>query len=114
MFAFLPVTDLAKMLAALEPMIGKAHAMPATACWKSTPTGQTIYLKEKEGGWVFIAREPRRPGRRAGRSDGMLKGLQEQYDLAVRVSVANIPPIPPNDDDADPDGHPVGHAADGR
>jgi hypothetical protein len=91
MFAFLPVKDLDKMLSALEPQIGKPGDA-GDGVLEIVADEQTIYLKEKDG-WLFIARSPDLLADAPADPLKLLDGLAEQYDLGIRISVANIPPM---------------------
>lgn len=89
MFGFVPVTDLKKVLAALpgEPSDAGDGVMEIQA------NNQTMYVQEKEGGWAFIAKSPDILANTPADPVQLLDGLHEQYDLAVRVSVSNVPPM---------------------
>lgn len=90
MFAFLPVKDLDKLLSALEPQIGKPSDA-GDGVLEIVADEQTLYLKQKDG-WVFIARSPDVLASVPADPLKLIAGLTKQYDLGVRVSVANIPP----------------------
>lgn len=91
LFAFVPVTDFKKLLTALEPMVGGANDAGG-GVWEIQVQNQMLYLKENPAGWVFIARNPDVLASTPADPIKALGGLHEKYDLAVRVSVANLPP----------------------
>jgi len=87
---FVPVTDLQKLLDLLEESDIKAEDAGDGVFQVETPA-KTVFVKEK-GGWALFADSS---GGLADAPDdpvAMLGGLHEKYDLAVRVSIKNIPP----------------------
>jgi hypothetical protein len=85
---FVPVTDLAKLLKSLEPVIGTTEAKDGV--YEIDAGGRTLYLKQV-GDWAFasissdgLANLPEKPLEALG-------GLQDEYDLGIRLTVKNIP-----------------------
>jgi hypothetical protein len=87
---FLPVTDLAKLLKSLEPLIGPVEAKDGI--YEVSVGGQTLYLKQA-GDWAFgsisedgLANLPKDPLKDVA-------GLNEEYDVGVRATIKNIPEV---------------------
>ena len=89
MYAFVPVTDLKQLLTLAEPVIGKPSDL-GDGVLEIEAKNQTIYMVEK-GGWAFLAKTPDVLASTPADPLTILEGLNEQYDLAVRISVKNIP-----------------------
>lgn len=87
--AFLPVSDLKQLLDALAVLVGEA--VDAGDDVYEIKRGQNTYFITQKGKWAYVAQRkddlesvPANPLKKLG-------GLEKQYDLAVSVSVQNIP-----------------------
>ncbi len=89
--AFIPVTDLKKLLAALEPWIGKATEASKDIL-EIHVQNQTFYVAQRDG-WAFVAMAPEYLGNMPKDPLKVLGGLHESYNLGVRALVKNVPPL---------------------
>jgi hypothetical protein len=86
--AFVPVSDLKKLLASLTPILGAARDA-GQGVFEIEFESETFYAKEANG-WALIC------DRRAGLADfpadptTLIAGLG-QYDVAIRASIKNLP-----------------------
>ncbi len=89
--AFLPVTDLKKLLSAIEPLGVKSRSLPNGASELAFPVGLPLYAKQK-GDWTVVSSSP--AGLDAAPDDPIpwLGGVDKRYDVAVQVLLKNIPP----------------------
>jgi len=87
--AFVPVSDFAAVKRKLEESVGELQDIGAGA-WKLT-LQRELFLKE-QGGWVFASDRVDRLANLPQDPAQMLAGLSQEYDLAVRVNVQQIPP----------------------
>jgi hypothetical protein len=87
--AFVPVTDLRKLLDALESTFGKASDVGDDVYEIERDTG-SLFIKQK-GKWAFVSRHKNALEDLPVDPLKQLRGLDEQYDLALRVNVQNIP-----------------------
>jgi hypothetical protein len=87
--AFLPVTDLSKLGAALKPLLGQAEDI-GDGVYKVNAQKKPLYVKEKDG-WAFLADKPEQLVRLPADPAGLLAGMNTRYDAAVRILAANIP-----------------------
>jgi len=88
-YAFVPVTDLKQLLGALQPMVGDP-ADAGNGVLKIDSDGQPLFLKEQSG-WVFVSTSPEMLASTPADPVPLLGGLNESYDLAVRITLANLP-----------------------
>ncbi|NQT41168.1 MAG: hypothetical protein HQ581_26990 [Planctomycetes bacterium] len=107
--AFLPITDLSKLIEAMEasPLAASDEAKMVIGMLKPIaeapagkvveanvpPMGPVYFKQDKKGGWLLVAQNkddleslPKDPVDALG-------GMHEKYDLAARVEIANIPPF---------------------
>lgn len=87
--AFVPVTDVSHLLDALEGVVGPPEDLGNGIQRIETPN-MALFVKQ-QGNWAYIAQAlealeglPKDPS-------PLLAGLHQDYDLAVRLSVQNIP-----------------------
>lgn len=91
--AFIPVTDLKKTLAALEPILGKPReASKDVLELRVKNQNQSVYVAEKNG-WAIISPNPEYLESAPKDPIKVLGGLDKSYNLAVRVLVNNVPPL---------------------
>lgn len=91
-YVFLPVTDLKKLLSVMEPFVGKAEEdEDHEGVFKIEGKKKPLYVKEKQGGWAFVAHKPETLDHTPADPLRVLRGLAEQYDAALRLHVANMP-----------------------
>jgi hypothetical protein len=86
--AFLPVSDMKKLLGALSGVIGEAKEVDGVTQIQAGP--MPLFLKEVEG-WAFISQSPEGLAKPPKDPTKLLGGLEKQYDVAVRLGVQNIP-----------------------
>jgi len=91
-YGFLPVTDLEKLLAVMEPFVGKAEdAGDGMLKVKGKgPKKKTLYIVEKNG-WAFFSEKPESLAAVAADPLKLLGDLPEQYDLALRIDADKVP-----------------------
>ena len=88
-YAFLPVTDLKKLLATFKKInIGSKDL--GDGLFRLTVFGPNLYVKQKKG-WAFFSGQRETLAKLPDDPVAMLGGLEKKYDLAVRVSPKNIP-----------------------
>lgn len=87
--AFLPVTNLAHLLDALEGTVGLPEEMEG-GIQRIEVQGLPLFVKQ-QGNWAFVAQTPEALGRLPEDPSSLLDGLHHEYDLAVRLNVQNIP-----------------------
>ena len=88
--AFVPSADLAKLAALVEPFVGKAEQLGG-GVYKIRCRAKPVYVKQKDG-WALFAYSPEALDSLPADPVALLDGLNAQYDAAVRVYAANIPP----------------------
>ena len=89
--AFVPVTDLKRLLTSLSGIAGEAGKPDAAGIIEiNSPQGQTVYVKE-QGGWAYISNDQNSLGVVPSDPLKLLADLPKSYDLAVRGHVQNIP-----------------------
>ena len=86
---FVPVTDLKAFLGALAGPLGEAKDA-GDGVFEISAGGMPLFVQEK-GGWAFIAQTAE--GLKSVPADPakLLAGLADKYDVAVNVSVKNVP-----------------------
>lgn len=89
--AFIPVTDLKKALAALEPFLGKPREASKDVL-ELQVRNQSVYVAQK-GGWAIISPNPEYLESAPKDPIKILDGLDKSYNLAVHVLVNNVPPL---------------------
>lgn len=87
-FAFLPVTDIGKLLGALEPRLGKASR--DGGLYRFDRNQQSIFLKQ-QGQWTLISNSADSIAAAPADPVGLLAGLEKQHDIAARIVIKNIP-----------------------
>ncbi|MCA9186712.1 MAG: hypothetical protein R3E01_07890 [Pirellulaceae bacterium] len=83
-----PVKDLAAVLRGLEMQLGKPQPMDDGILELQGP--RPIYLKENNG-WCFVGQTPGSLRKLPENPAGLLEGLNETFDIGIRVHVQNIP-----------------------
>lgn len=91
MHAFVPVSDLKKLLASLEPAIGKPEELGG-GVYEFETEDRVLYLKQA-GDWAYLSMDRDALNNVPEKPLEALGGLQKDYDLGVRVTVKNVPPI---------------------
>ena len=91
LLGFLPIKELDKFVAAIGGVAGEPEDV-GDGTWKVELQGQSLYLKQA-GDWTFASLGteflqdlPKDPVK-------LLGGLETKYDVAVQVSIQNIPEI---------------------
>ena len=89
-YAFVPVTDGKKLLAAVKPLLLKVEDLPGGGL-KIQTWRRTHFVKQNKAGWVIICDKPE--GLKLAPADPgkLLAGLTGKYDLAVRINARNVP-----------------------
>lgn len=87
--AFLPVSDLQKLLGSLAQIAGEP-VDKGDGVLEIKRDANSVFVKE-QGGWAFVAQTPDALGKLPADPLKILGGLEKQYDLAVRVNIQNIP-----------------------
>lgn len=88
--AFVPSADLASLASLAEPLVGKAESLGG-GVYKLRSRAKPVYLKQKDG-WAVFAYSPEALDALPPDPAALLAGLNTQYDVAVRVHAANVPP----------------------
>ncbi len=86
--AFVPVTDMKKLLSALSGVIGEARQVDGVTQIQAGP--MPLFLKEVDG-WAFISQSAEGLAKTPKDPLKLLDGLDKKYDVAVRLGVQNIP-----------------------
>jgi len=92
LYGFLPVTDLGQLLDVLGG-VGVVAKEAADGIFEiATPAPVPVVVKQK-GDWALIANKAATLANTPADPSTALAGLNKKYDLAVRLSVQNIPPM---------------------
>jgi hypothetical protein len=88
LYGFVPVTDLGTLLAG--PVAARRIRAPDGGVYQIKVQGRTWYVGQK-GGWAILATS--RPGLASApaKPEEVLRNMPRSYDVAVRVSLANLP-----------------------
>jgi hypothetical protein len=95
-YIFLPVTDLDKLLAVLEPFIGKPESVGDGVLKLTRPegshddNGKVLFVKQ-QGSWAIISKKQANLALAPDDPGELLGDLPKNYDLAVRIEAADIP-----------------------
>ncbi|HXT58373.1 MAG TPA: hypothetical protein VN699_07055 [Pirellulales bacterium] len=87
--AFLPVSDLQKLLGALAGLTGEP-VDKGDGVLEIKRDANSIFIKEQDG-WAFVAQTPEALATLPADPLKILGGLEKQYDIAVRLNIQNIP-----------------------
>ncbi|HET6881816.1 MAG TPA: hypothetical protein VFI31_16750 [Pirellulales bacterium] len=87
--AFLPVTDLSKLLDALAGVIGEA--VDAGDDIYEIKRNTNSYFITQKGKWAYVAQQKSSLDDLPGDPLKQLRGLDKEYDLALSLNVQNIP-----------------------
>jgi len=87
---FVPVTELKPLLEVLGPHIGEAKDA-GDGVFEIQTQARPVFVKQK-GDWAFICPTKEALDKVPDDPTKVLGGLNEKYDLAVRVAVKNVPP----------------------
>ncbi|OHB71036.1 MAG: hypothetical protein A2V70_15130 [Planctomycetes bacterium RBG_13_63_9] len=91
-YVFLPITDLDALHDLLKPFLaGVTDVGDRVYKVEGKGPGQTIFVKEGEGGWLFASDKLEALGDLPEDPRKLLAGLDQQYDVAVRLNVSNVP-----------------------
>lgn len=89
--AFLPVTDVGALLASPGlAMLGEPKPLADGVQQFDTPFGKSVFVKG-QGGWAFVSDSADTLAALPADPLPLLGGLEEKYDVAVRVHVQQIP-----------------------
>jgi hypothetical protein len=86
--AFLPIQDTTRMLASLEPVIGRAQGKGKVK--SITVKGVPLFFKTR-GRWTFLATSPNRLKTAPDDPSALLGGLPTRFDVAAHLNVQAIP-----------------------
>ena len=91
-FVFLPITDLDELHETFKPFIEEVTELDG-GIWKvqTKNAPKPGFVKEGEGGWLFISDKAESLAVTPSDPCKLLDGMTEQYDLAVRLFVSNVP-----------------------
>ncbi|HEX3872198.1 MAG TPA: hypothetical protein VHV77_17255 [Pirellulales bacterium] len=87
--AFIPVTDLKRLLGVLADLIGPPQDME-NAVVQISVNGQPVYIKH-ERGWAFLAMSPGELEDLPADPQAIFGSLPKDYDVAVKANVQNVP-----------------------
>ena len=87
--AFVPVSDLQKLLGALAQLTGEP-VDKGDGVLEIKQNAGSVFVKEHEG-WAFVAQSAEGLGKLPADPMKLLGGLNERYDLALQVNIQNIP-----------------------
>lgn len=87
---FIPVTDLDKLLDALQGLVPDVEDLGDGYSKIRVPGGQSVVLKKADG-WAYLSMSKDSLSNVPADPTKLLGGLHEKYDLAVQVNVKNIP-----------------------
>ncbi len=85
---FLPVTDLKGFLSQLEEQVGEPIDAGDGILEFQGP--QSVFVKE-QGGWAFVAESVESLSDLPAQPTQLLEGLHNEYDIAIRAYVRNVP-----------------------
>jgi hypothetical protein len=89
--AFIPVSDLKAFLAVLPLPGSDGPPKPgADGIYELPAGGQQIFVAEK-GGWAFLSNKKDDLAKAPADPAKLLGGMNEKYDVAVNVSIKNVP-----------------------
>jgi hypothetical protein len=88
-FAFLPFTDLAQLGKVAEPFIGKPEDT-GDGIYKISHKHKPVFVTQKNS-WTFVAHDRQSLTHIPDDPVALLDGLNKQYDVALRIHMANIP-----------------------
>jgi hypothetical protein len=86
---FLPVTDVQKLLGALAQLTGEP-VDKGDGILEIKKDANSVYVKEQDG-WAYVAQMPDALANLPADPLKLLGGLNEQYDLALRLNIQNVP-----------------------
>jgi len=89
--AFVPVTDMEKVLGLLATQGITAEKNEQGVYQIQTPA-RMLYAQQK-GPWAYIADQASTLDNVPANPMGLLGGLHQRYDIAIRASIQNIPPL---------------------
>ena len=89
LLVFLPVSDLQKLLGALAQLTGEP-VDKGDGILEIKKESNSVYVKEQDG-WAYVAQMPDALGKLPADPLKLLGGLNEQYDLALRLNIQNVP-----------------------
>lgn len=86
----LPVSDLKKLLSALEPKLGKAESA-GEGVWELKAGDQSVFIQSKGKEWAAIGYAREHLAEFPADPLKVLGGMNEKYTLGVRVLLKNMP-----------------------
>lgn len=89
-YLFVPVTDAGELAKVLEPFVGKPEQV-SEQIYTIKHEGKPVYVSTKTDGWLFFSDKPERLTNTPANPLVLLGEMPKQYDLAVKVNVANVP-----------------------
>lgn len=88
--AFIPVKNLKQLLGVYREQLGTPKDMGNGVFEIGADRPQPVYVKE-QGGWAYLVQDPKNFAGLPADPTKMLQGLDQKYDIAVQLNVANIP-----------------------
>jgi len=88
-WAFLPVTDVQKLFGALGAVVGEPQDV-GNEIWQLEKEGRSAFVKQ-QGDWAFVSAKPELLTNLPAKPAELLDGLSNEYDIALRVYIQNIP-----------------------
>ncbi len=89
-YLFIPVTNPAELADVLQPYLGTPEEV-SDGVFKLEHEGDPVYAAPKKGDWVFLSDKPENLADTPADPASLLGDMPENYDLAVKVHVANVP-----------------------
>lgn len=87
--AFVPVTNLSHLLDALDGLVGTPEDVGDGI--QAIAVGNAQLFVKQQGNWAFVAQARESLQNLPADPSSLLDGLHQEYDLAVRINVQNIP-----------------------
>ena len=88
---FLPVSDTKALLGSLVGLVGPANE-ESDGVFSLEKNNQKFFVKEKDG-WAFVSPTPEALTSTPSDPVKLLEGLNDKYELAIQVHVANVPEV---------------------
>ncbi len=90
MMAFVPITDADEFLKFLERFAPDIPEPDSDGVYEVNTGGQTVFIQQKDG-WAFVVIDRAVLENTPTNPASLLDGMEEEYALAVRAQVDNIP-----------------------
>lgn len=90
LLVFIPVSDAKELLTSLTPLLGAAEDVGGGVSEWSANLRQPLYVKPA-GAWLFVGMTPEDLKAVPADPLALLGGVNEEYDIAVRLNLSSIP-----------------------